>query len=182
MTSFEFKFTKETKNQPEGKVFSTKKLKLPSKDGNNESKISEKITKGKGTYRKFTKAKFDNKRVPDSGKSIEDTTFIKRKGKKDKLKNNDQEITAQSSFEKSGAKHHSLFSEKYKNVHINANIKGVSVVEKVFSAGKKFSGLEIHKHLMSNLEKHQYTILTNVQEKSIPAVLSGHNCLVSMCP
>ncbi|CAH0552601.1 unnamed protein product [Brassicogethes aeneus] len=56
--------------------------------------------------------------------------------------------------------------------------KGVSVVEKVFSADKKFSSLNIHKHLLSNLEKINFSTLTNVQEKSIPVVLTGKNVLI----
>lgn len=109
--------------------------------------------------------------------------WIKRKKKKDKLivKQALQEGNAVP-IQKSESDQwkHSLFSVGHKDVHIEPNRRGKSVVEKVFSAGKSFSNLEIHKYIVSNLEKIGFMTLTNVQEKSIPVVLSGQNVLVSI--
>ena len=74
---------------------------------------------------------------------------------------------------------HSLFSVRKKDVYVNTKISGKSVVEKVFSAEKKFSDLEIHRHVVANLVKNGFTSLTKVQEKSIPEVVAGKNVLVS---
>ncbi|CAG9764378.1 unnamed protein product [Ceutorhynchus assimilis] len=177
MTSFEFKWTKNKK--PEGskviKLKNTKRkpipIKNPSEDQEKPKAKNIEINRNiiKPQFKEVEQVVFDNN----------PTSFIKRKGKKDKLKNNNnQDSLAGNKVEISTAKHHSLFSEKYKNVHINPNVRGASVVEKVFSAGNQFGELNIHKHIISNLEKHKYTLLTNVQEKAIPEVLSGKNCLI----
>ncbi|KAK9884665.1 hypothetical protein WA026_007507 [Henosepilachna vigintioctopunctata] len=107
-----------------------------------------------------------------------DRRLVKRKNKKDKL--------AAAALLKSGQKPapiqkdkftHSLFSEKYKMKSIS-NVPGVSVVEKVFSSNCAFKDLDIHKYIVSNLEKHGFTTLTNVQEKAIPVMLKGQNVLI----
>lgn len=125
--------------------------------------------------------KFQEKSFENSAK------LVKRKRKKDKIaaktdtvegttNNLSQNQTAQSTQR---SQTHSLFAVGHKDVYINTNMKGKSVVEKVFSSGKKFSDLSIHKYLVSNLEKINFTSLTNVQEKSIPEIMSGKNVLVS---
>ncbi|XP_050308151.1 probable ATP-dependent RNA helicase CG8611 [Anthonomus grandis grandis] len=163
-------FVKKRKNQGEG-------VKVPT----NPVKSSENISKVPKKPINFNNNKQSIKKVttPEDKSNL----FIKRKGKKDKLKaKTDQQINKEFSkpnnSDASAKHHHSLFSESYKNVHVEVNAKGKSVVEKLFSTGKKFSELEIHRHLMSNLEKHKYSVLTNVQEKSIPTILAGKNCLI----
>lgn len=107
--------------------------------------------------------------------------LVKRKQKKDKLlaKHAVSGGYQGSSSEKPKQKEHGLFSVGNKDVYIKANTKGKSVIEEVFSVNKKFCDLEIHKYIVSNLEKIGYTTLMNVQEKSIPIILSGKNVLVS---
>lgn len=117
------------------------------------------------------------------GKDDSPQKFVKRKQNKDKaaakkLIESGEEPEQTSNPKPNKITQHSLFSE-HKDMYVKTNIKGVSVVEKVFSADKKFSSLDIHKHLLSNLEKHNFITLTNVQEKSIPLVLNGKNLLVS---
>ncbi|XP_045466126.1 probable ATP-dependent RNA helicase CG8611 [Harmonia axyridis] len=114
-------------------------------------------------------------KTPENG----DGKLVKRKAKKDKLAN--AAAAREGSNPNIGAKHeksdHKLFSEKNKTNNI-VNIRGVSVVEKVFSKGGKFSDLQIHKYVVSNLEKHGFSTLTKVQEKAIPVVLNGGDVLV----
>ncbi|CAG9833384.1 unnamed protein product [Diabrotica balteata] len=107
--------------------------------------------------------------------------FIKRKWKKDKLAAKKAAAEGNTPTTIDTSKKHqqySLFNIGHKDVYVKGNAKGKSVVEKVFSADKKFSNLDIHKYIVSNLEKHNFTTLTNVQEKSIPAILQGQNVLV----
>lgn len=107
-----------------------------------------------------------------------DQKLVKRKAKKDKLAN---AKAAREGLKPTNTKQdkleHKLFSEKNKTNNIH-NIRGVSVVEKVFSKAGKFSDLNIHKYVVSNLEKHGFSTLTNVQEKAIPVVLEGGDVLV----
>ncbi|XP_044757250.1 probable ATP-dependent RNA helicase CG8611 [Coccinella septempunctata] len=109
----------------------------------------------------------------------EDKKLVKRKAKKDKVANSSAEQTGskQSFPSKQDKSEHKLFSEKNKTNNI-PNIRGVSVVEKVFSKSGKFSDLDIHKYVLSNLEKHGFNTLTNVQEKAIPYVLKGGDVLI----
>lgn len=73
---------------------------------------------------------------------------------------------------------HSLFGDRRKDEYVQSQA-GVSVSETVFAtSGKKFCDLDIHKYLVSNLEKHGFTSLTNVQEKSVPVIMSGKDVLV----
>ncbi|KAJ8919054.1 hypothetical protein NQ315_016960 [Exocentrus adspersus] len=120
--------------------------------------------------------KFQNKSFEES------TKLVKRKRKKDKT-------AAQTAIKEGNAtdvnqnqtqstQTHSLFAVRHKDVYINTNIKGKSIVEKVFSSGKKFSDLDIHKYLVSNLQKINFITLTNVQEKSIPVIMTGKNVLI----
>lgn len=77
-------------------------------------------------------------------------------------------------------KSYSLFGEKHKSLHIDTRGVGVSVSEKVFStSGTKFSDLNIHKWIVSNIEKMDFKTMTTVQEKALPTILSGKNTLVS---
>ncbi|KAK5650923.1 hypothetical protein RI129_001952 [Pyrocoelia pectoralis] len=101
-------------------------------------------------------------------KNINKTTsvHIKRKYKKDKQKTAQQHVTV---------------VQKQSNIESErpTYIMKKSVSEKVFTdSGKRFSDLEIHKHLVSNLEKIHFTTLTTVQEKVIPILLSGKDMLV----
>ncbi|KAF2897162.1 hypothetical protein ILUMI_09013, partial [Ignelater luminosus] len=104
---------------------------------------------------------------------------IKRKHKKDKAKAllNDEDGNKEQPASKSAQKSFSLFNQKPKDVYIAAR-SGKSVSEKVFTeSGNKFSDLPIHKYLVSNLEKINFTTLTTVQEKAIPVVLLGKDVL-----
>ncbi|XP_030754684.1 probable ATP-dependent RNA helicase CG8611 [Sitophilus oryzae] len=168
MTSFEFKFEKGN-TKPLGKVFKKKlekgttegkkkNIKIQNYDKNNLKDVTGSTN---GVKTKITEKKLG---------------FIKRKSKKDK--NVPQDDKGDSDQLNKTNIQHSLFSEKYKNLYVNTNIKGKSVIEKVFSAGNKFSSLNIHRHILSNLEKHNFKVLTNVQEKAIPVVLEGQNVLV----
>lgn len=110
---------------------------------------------------------------------------IKRKHRKDKLLKKAQLNAGGGDNEpenvkfKSDHKGHSLFGERHKEVYVNAQ-GGKSLKEDLFtSSGKSFKDLEIHKYLVSNLEKIGYTKLTNVQEKAIPVIAAGRNALVS---
>lgn len=119
----------------------------------------------------------------NSTKSKPFQEHIKRKQKKDKLiartqakEGNIPQIVKQTN----DPKNYSLFGEKQKQVYIDTKV-GKSVQENLFAeSGKSFSDLGIHRHLVSNLEKINFTKLTNVQEKSIPIVLKGQNTLVSL--
>lgn len=180
MTSFEFKFGKP--GAPQGSRALARKKPTPSKPV--ELKASKDVAQGTGSL-KFGNPGIPGRKKPAAPKAAtgalvvlkasqsvaEGTGFIRRKAKKRKLKG---EAPAPPS-----SKSHSLFSENYKNVHINTDVKGVSVAERVFSTGGDFGVLGLHRHLQSNLEKHGFTVLTTVQEKAIPVVLSGKNCLVN---
>lgn len=114
--------------------------------------------------------------------SLETTTgkHIKRKQRKDKLLRKSQASNeAPRNAIANNPKEYSLFGEKQKDVYVNIQ-SGQSIKEDLFTkSGQSFKALDIHKHLVSNLEKIEYTKLTNVQEKSIPVILSGKNALVS---
>lgn len=141
--------------------------------------VKQKVSKEKNiTNRREDTASID---VNDNTNIVKMTKLVKRKQKKDKLlaklAADSQQSTA---VAQSKPKDHSLFSVGNKNVYIQTNTKGKSVIEEVFSADKKFDNLNIHKYIVSNLGKIGFTTLTNVQEKSIPVILSGQNVLVSL--
>ncbi|XP_044262559.1 probable ATP-dependent RNA helicase CG8611 [Tribolium madens] len=181
MTSFEFTWNNGA--QAAGKVFARKKS----------------TPKQKQTGATTAPTKFAPKKAPEAGiarnKSFEliekqqekissntgSEQYVKRKQKKDKLAakagDGNQQISRETS-EKSASTSHSLFAVKHKDIYVNTNIRGKSVVEKVFSGEKKFTDLQIHKYLVANLQKHSFVNLTNVQEKSIPEILSGKNVLI----
>ncbi|ERL88297.1 hypothetical protein D910_05684 [Dendroctonus ponderosae] len=156
MTSFEFKFGKT--DAPQGSRVLARRKPAPSKAP---------VAPHKTAAAPLVLKALEN---ATAAPTADGGGFIRRKAKKSKLKG---EVPAASS-----SKSHSLFSEKYKNVHINTDVKGVSVAERVFSSGGDFGALDLHRHLQSNLEKHGFTVLTTVQEKAIPVVLSGKNCLI----
>lgn len=181
MTTFEFKFTKPGKNKGEKSA--------PIARVKNKSSTPQAVSSTKETTKplkkttvkanKFPKKKLINEQPKENFKlASEPATLVRRKRKKEQKDTNTSKQTEEptATFKKPT---HSLFSEKYKSVHINTKIKGASLTEKVFSAGKKFDKLELHPHLLSNLTKNDFTILTNVQERAIPVILSGQNCLVS---
>lgn len=59
-------------------------------------------------------------------------------------------------------------------------VTGKSVTEKLFASNKSFGDIQdVHKHIVSNLEKHNFMRLTTVQEKAIPVINDGKNTLVS---
>ncbi|KAI4453579.1 rna helicase [Holotrichia oblita] len=69
-------------------------------------------------------------------------------------------------------KNYALFTESSKRLHINVS-SGKSVSEDVFATSdRQFNNLDIHRHLVSNLEKIDFKTLTNVQEKAIPIVMA----------
>ncbi|RZC34032.1 ATP-dependent RNA helicase -like, partial [Asbolus verrucosus] len=172
MKSFDFTWSNE--DRPTGKVFARKRA-----AGSKSSKSAEpnpvKFSKPETTvvYKK-----------PEAGVSGQ---LIKRKQRKDKrlaktkhLQNEeDADVSSPEITNKPSHVTHSLFSVRHEDVYVNADIKGKSVVEKVFSAEKKFADLEIHRHLVANLEKNSFTTLTKVQEKSIPVLTAGKNALRS---
>lgn len=126
--------------------------------------------------------KSDNPRIKNLTQQNDPSTVnIKRKHKKDKAKAllNVEDNKDEQSPSKPGLKSFSLFSKKPKDVYVGVR-SGKSVSEKVFTeSGNKFSDLPIHKYLVSNLEKINFTTLTTVQEKAIPVVLQGKDVLVS---
>ncbi|XP_018330433.1 probable ATP-dependent RNA helicase CG8611 [Agrilus planipennis] len=72
--------------------------------------------------------------------------------------------------------HPQKISNKSKSVVENSKN---SVSEKVFtSSGKKFSDLDIHQHLVSNLDKNGFNNVTVVQERALPVVTSGKDVLI----
>ncbi|EEZ97652.2 probable ATP-dependent RNA helicase CG8611 [Tribolium castaneum] len=119
---------------------------------------------------------------PDDNQQEKLSGYVKRKQKKDKLaakaaSDGNQQIS-KGSGDKSATTSYSLFAVRHKDIYVNTNIKGKSVVEKVFSGEKKFSDLQIHKYLVANLQKHSFVNLTNVQERAIPEILAGKNVLI----
>lgn len=161
MTAFEFEWTK-SKSEKSGKALKRRKKPLAEPDAQPERKKGKSSQAGEGPSRRNA--------TPVAN------VLIKRKQKKDKLANLSDVIGEKS---KSSAQH-ALFSVPRKNVYVNTNLKGKSVVEKVFESDqKKFSDLGIHRHLVSNLEKNQFLTATNVQNKAIPEVMTGANVLVS---
>lgn len=161
----DFKFTWENKKS-KAKVF-RKKSKTGSKnalteeiipanrDGDgevNEDTVTENVIETNNieeTRKKFSKKKQKNKLKGDFN-----------------LKNNNQNT-------------YKIFSNEHKDLYIDTE-EGDAPRETVFtSSGNRFNNLSIHKHLVSNLEKHNYIALTTVQERAIPIILSGRDTLVS---
>lgn len=196
MSSFNVIWNSDTKLA--GKVFARKRK--PKKDNQNVSmspqhstdtlqkvkmkkieknlNLKEKVNKSNNSKNneQQKKVKFD-----ENSANTKPSKLVKRKQRKDKLL---AKLAASSGNQATPSavpkqKEHALFSVGDKNVYVKTNTKGKSVIEEVFSANKKFSDLEIHKYIVSNLEKIGYTTLMNVQEKSIPVILSGKNVLVS---
>lgn len=196
MTSFDVTWKSDTKLT--GKVFARKRKPKIENKSINVSPQKKPDTLQKGKINKLEKRlKVKHKVIKpvssennehqqkitfdENSVNIKSSKLVKRKQKKDKLlaklaANGDNQSTP-SQIPKQ--KEHSLFSVGNKDVYVKANAKGKSVVEEVFSASKKFTDLNIHKYIVSNLEKIGYTTLMNVQEKSIPVILSGQNVLVS---
>lgn len=195
MTSFNVTWNND--NKIAGKVFARKrKLKADVTNSSinqnliDSSSVSKekKVDKHFSIQKKLNKPKKSEKKsdilekinLKDTSEIKKTTKLVKRKQKKDKLL---AKLAADSqqntSVPQPKQKEHSLFSVERKDVYVKSNNKGISVVEEVFSSGKKFSDLDIHRFIVSNLEKIGYTTLTNVQDKSIPVILSGQNVLVS---
>lgn len=144
---------------------------LHNQEDNKKGKNSKKLINTENN----TSPKYQERSFGDSAK------LVKRKRKKDKAaakavteESNQNQVSQTPQRNQT----HSLFAVEHKNVYVNTKIKGKSIVERVFSSGKKFSDLDIHRYLVSNLEKINFTNLTNVQEKSIPEVMLGKNILV----
>lgn len=190
-----FNVTWKSNTKPSGKVFAKKRKSETDKKITNLSQDSiDKHLKAKGnqiekhlkvkkkikkSVLKYTQAKtdFDNNHV-----EAKPSKLVKRKQKKDKLLAKlASDSNQESGIQISKQKEYSLFSVGNKDVYVKSNTTGKSVVEEVFSTSKKFSDLNIHKYIISNLEKIGYTTLMNVQEKSVPLLLSGKNVLVSTC-
>ncbi|XP_066256999.1 probable ATP-dependent RNA helicase CG8611 [Euwallacea similis] len=170
MTSFEFKFTKSKLKFD--KLRGVKGFSLKKTDSGKQKK-SQAASLNTSLLEKPTLAK-------NKEKLKSDNILVRRKRKKVQIKALEAPTEViDNDFSSSGSKKsHSLFSEKYKTLHVNANIKGASVAERVFSADRKFSELNVHQHLKNNLQKNGFEILTNVQDKAIPIVLSEENCLI----
>ncbi|KAL3277301.1 hypothetical protein HHI36_012652 [Cryptolaemus montrouzieri] len=203
MTSFDFVWNKQ--GSVNGKVLARKRKK-PAESNEGGSKKLENILQKNKVHEKPNVDKFkkdvalpnppiSKKKVPFKNTrklvNLEQNTppenplendskrLVKRKKKKDKL--------AAAELLRLGQKptpvpnqdriQHSLFSEKHRTKNIS-NISGASVVEQVFSSDRTFSYLDIHKYIVSNLEKNNFTTLTNVQEKAIPVILKGGNVLI----
>ncbi|CAG9822888.1 unnamed protein product [Phaedon cochleariae] len=153
-------------------TFNSSDTKAVQKSNSNLSnQLDAEVDKTKGT---------DDYQSSDHQSTEGTTKLIKRKQKKDrisaKLLTKQGFIPTQSNVNNNQT--HSLFSVGHKDLHVVPNSRGKSVVEKVFSIGKQFCDLEIHKYIVSNLEKNGFTTLTNIQEKSIPIILAGNNVLV----
>lgn len=71
--------------------------------------------------------------------------------------------------------------KKHKNVHEKVGPLKESATEKLFTSNRSFRDLkQIHNHIISNLEKHDFLRLTTVQEKAIPIIVEGKNTLVNI--
>lgn len=163
---FNFAWTK-NKDNNKGKVFKKK---------GNATKTTTTITNKVNVKKKVQKP---------MEKTLESKSLhIKRKHKKDKqlrLTESSNATEKNDNNKKNVNKNYSLFGERPKELYVNTEI-GKSVQEDLFTkSGKSFKDLDVHRHLISNLEKINYTKLTNVQEKSIPVIMSGRNTLVSNC-
>ncbi|XP_066138089.1 probable ATP-dependent RNA helicase CG8611 [Euwallacea fornicatus] len=170
MTSFEFKFTKSKSKS--NKLREHKGL--PLRKSNAGKQIKSQAPSSNINL-------LENLTFPKNKEKLKlDSALVRRKQKKEQIKSFEAptEVVDNDFSSSGGKKSRSLFSEKYKTLHVNANVRGASVTEKVFSVDRKFSELNIHQHLKSNLQKNGFAILTNVQDKAIPIVLSGENCLI----
>lgn len=168
MTSFEFSFNKNP-NPVAGKVFARKrKVNVEKPESESTQTIATKQAVN-NVPRKSFKKKISFNNGPAKQSFNDSSILVKRKKNKDKLNaaaNKDKDQATENSLQKST---HSLFSEKHKSLYINVNTKGKSLVETVFSKSEQsFSDLNIHKYLVSNLEKINFTTLTTVQENQFP--------------
>ncbi|KAF5302698.1 hypothetical protein FQR65_LT08440 [Abscondita terminalis] len=123
----------------------------------------------------ITKTKFKSR-------SEKPTVHIKRKHKKDKQKL--EQSNARPDNSAVPAKTQiieplKLQFNQQREISFSVVKRGKSVSEKLFTdSGQKFSDLNLHKHLISNLEKINFNNLTTVQEKVIPIALSRRDILV----
>ncbi|KRT81118.1 helicase, partial [Oryctes borbonicus] len=166
-------------------------------DNNRQNPIQSKIFKRKNVSNEsgieniaLIKEKDDSKAVPSNDKArlrnpseSNNKKHVKRKKRKDKL------LAKQ--FLKEGIEANfvkpindiqknnvPLFTETPRELYVNTS-RRKPVSENVFAiSNNKFSDLNIHRHLVSNLEKINYKTITNVQEKAIPIILTGKNCLI----
>lgn len=183
MTNPSFNFTWDKSNKEvQGKVFAKKKQTTAVRD--DQVKIPQ--PQRNKTTNSENASKIINYKQKDTT-----SQFVKRKRKKEKQKEQEQEekeedfeelLNSYSENNKSvkpAKKNFSLFGQKHKQIYVSTE-SGKSVSEKVFTTkGQKFSDIkQIHKHILSNLEKHNFIKLTTVQEKAIPVILSGKNTLV----
>ncbi|KAJ3641344.1 hypothetical protein Zmor_027856 [Zophobas morio] len=181
MTSFDFSWNKASK--PTGTAFARKKTstKKSPKPKQQETTSPKPNAAPKGVTRTRQTTQKPQSSISDSSGQL-----VKRKHKKDKLaakalkeSESGESVSLPKAVDnKASETTHSLFSVRKKDVYVNTKVSGKSVVEKVFSAEKKFSDLEIHRHVVANLVKNGFTSLTKVQEKSIPEVVAGKNVLI----
>ncbi|KAI4457419.1 rna helicase [Holotrichia oblita] len=121
--------------------------------------------------------------VPENTAELSSNKHVKRKKRKDKLLakqllKEGVNVDVSKLNNDNQTKNYALFTESSKRLHINVS-SGKSVSEDVFATSdRQFNNLDIHRHLVSNLEKIDFKTLTNVQEKAIPIVMSGKNCLI----
>nr|XP_022905890.1 probable ATP-dependent RNA helicase CG8611 [Onthophagus taurus] len=153
-SSFSFNFTKKSKTQPKGTVFKKKTL------TNNDNKQEGNDESNKNVFQ-------------DKFKS----GYVKRKQRKDKLLVKQGVNIEAKDKNQNQKKNFSLFADRKRDFYVDSK-KGESISEVVFTKGTKFNDLGIHKHLVSNLEKINFNVLTNVQEKSIPVLLEKKNALI----
>lgn len=183
MTNPSFNFTWDKSNKDvQAKVFAKKK----------QTAVRDNQVKMPNSQQNKTTNNDNSSKVVNYKRSDNPTQFVKRKRKKEKQKEQEQEEKEEDFEEllnsysennnksvKPAKQNFSLFGQKHKKIYVSTE-SGESVSEKVFtSKGQKFSDItQIHKHILSNLEKHNFTKLTTVQEKAIPVILSGKNTLV----
>lgn len=143
-------------------------------------KVSDKTTRENVESQNKTEV---TTQIVDESKNY--NAHIKRKKRKDKLlakqlmKEGFETDTIRTGNDNQ-KKNYSLFAGEHKSLYISQS-SGKAVSEQVFAnSGNNFTDLNIHKHLVSNLEKIDFKTLTNVQEKAIPFVMNGENCLVSV--
>lgn len=170
--TFTFSWDTNKQKHPQSKVFKKRNA--------SDKKVPNKIVNRSGNNDNLMNVN-DNLINQNNNETIVNK-HIKRKKRKDKLiaKQLQQDGVNVNPVKSTEAqkKNYSLFAEAPKKLYINTSI-GKSPSEQVFAnSGNKFSDLNIHPHLISNLEKIDFKTLTNVQEKAIPIIMKGKNCLV----
>lgn len=158
-----------SKTPIKGKAFAVKRKAKPNPGTSNPTVTAEKPGKSQDDFPRLIKRK--KKKDLQASQTEEDD---------DEIDEFDFDARKQQNARGKWNKAHSLFDNRLKHTYVDGT-SGKSVKEKLFAeAGQKFSDIgEIHRYIVSNLEKHGFVAMTTVQAKSIPVILSGKDTLVS---